>query len=39
MRDAIGDCLAKEEADVMEGRGSDGESLLAVPDDVPLVWT
>lgn len=39
MCDAVSDCLAVEEADVIEGGGSDGEALLAVPNDVPLVWT
>lgn len=39
MRDAIGDCLAVEEANVIEGGSSNGESLLAVPNNVPLVWT
>lgn len=39
MCDAVSDCLAVEEANVIEGGSSDGEALLAVPNDVPLVWT
>lgn len=39
MRDAICDCLAVEEANVIDGGSSDGEALLAVPNNVPLVWT
>lgn len=35
---AISDGLAVEEADVIVGGRSDGEALLAVPDNVPLVW-
>lgn len=34
----ISDGLAVEEADVIEGGRSDDEALLAVPDNVPLVW-
>lgn len=39
MCDAVSDCLAEEEANVIEGGSSDGEALLAVPNNVPLVWT
>lgn len=39
MRDAVSDCLAEEEANVIEGGSSDGEALLAIPNNVPLVWT
>lgn len=39
VRDAISDGLTEEEADVIEGGGSDGEATSAVPDDVPLVGT
>lgn len=37
VRDAICDCLAEEEADVIDGGRSDGEALLAVPNNVPVV--
>lgn len=39
MRDAVSDCLAEKEADVIEGGSSDGEALLAVPNNVPMVRT
>lgn len=38
MCDAIGDCLAAEDASVIDGGSSDGEPLLAVPNDVSVVW-
>lgn len=37
MCDAIGDCLAVEGANVEEGGSPDGESFLAVPNDVSVV--
>lgn len=37
--DAVSDCLAEEHANVKEGGRSDGEALLAVPNNVPLVGT
>lgn len=39
MLDPVNSCRAEERADVKEGGSSDGESLLAVPNNVPLVWT
>lgn len=39
MCDTISDGLAEEEAGVIQGGTSDGETLCAVPDNVPLVWT
>ena len=39
MCNTVSDCLAEEEADVIEGGCSDCEALFAVPDNVPLVWT
>lgn len=39
MCDAVSGGLAEEEADVIEGGSSDGEALLAAPNNVPLVWT
>ncbi len=39
MCDAVNDCLAEKEADVIKGGSSDGEALLAAPNNVPLVWT
>lgn len=36
---AISDGLAVEEADVIVGGRSDDEALLAVPDNVLLVWS
>jgi len=36
---SVDEGLAEEEADVMEGGCSDGEALLTVPHNVPLVWT
>lgn len=35
----VSGCLTVEEADVVEGGSSDGEASLAVPNNVPLVWT
>lgn len=37
MLDAVHDCLAVEEANVIDGGSSDGEALLAVPNNVPVV--
>lgn len=39
MSDAASGCLAVEEANVIKGGSSDGEALLAVPNNVPLIWT
>lgn len=35
----MSDGLAVEQADVIEGGSSDDEAPLAVPDNIPLVWS
>lgn len=39
VRDVIDAGLTEKDGNVEEGGASDSESLSAVPNDVPLVWT